>query len=237
LGLLRGPPSSATAIAGVFAFWGGVLGAEWRYPTEFDWRYMTLSTLLSPAGNPGGHRWAAAGLGVSGLCWLCWAVALGRDQGRAAAAEPVSGTWALGWGGVCTACSGVLPLRIPGLPKGHEILTILAFFGLCLGSVRLTLQLAERVARRRVRGPGRRTSLWAASVVAVVVLPVVLTGLAQAYVFFARPDLHWVGLEWRARHVPAYLSFAFWEWVTCGVLTVYVAGLALTLAAEDAAGW
>jgi hypothetical protein len=221
----------------VLAFWGGVFGAEWRYPTEFDWRYMTLSTLLSPAGNPAGHWWAAAGLGVSGLCWLWWAVALGRDAGRAAAAQPVRGIWALGFGGVCTACSGVLPLRISGLAKGHEILTILAFFGLCLGSVRLTLQLAERIARRRVRGPDRRLRFRAASLVAVVALPVVLTGLAQAYVFFARPDLHWVGLEWRARHVPAYLSFAFWEWVTCGVLTVYVAGLAIAAEAEDASAW
>jgi hypothetical protein len=229
------PPSYVPAIVGGLAFWGGVLAAERRYPTEFDWRYMTLSTLLSPTGNPGGHQWAAAGLGVSGLCWLCWAVALGQHRGRAARAEPVQGIWALGWGGVCTACSGLLPLRIPGLPKGHELLTILAFFGLWLGSVRLTLQLAERATRRRVHGSAHHPRLRAASLAAVVALPVVLTGLAQAYVFFARPDLHWVGLEWRARHVPVYLSFAFWEWVTCGVLTVYVAGLALAAAAEDTA--
>jgi hypothetical protein len=228
-------PSYAPAIVGVLAFWAGVLGAAWRYPTEFDWRYMTLSTLLSPAGNPVGHEWAAAGLGVSGLCWLLWAVALGRDQRRAAIAEPVQGIWALGLGGVCTACSGLLPLRIPGLPKGHEILTIFAFFGLCLGSVRLTLQLAGRAARGQEREPGHRPRFWGKRLVAVVALPVALTGLAQAYVFFARPDLHWVGLGWRARHVPVYLSFAFWEWVTCGVLTIYVAGLALAAAAEDRA--
>jgi hypothetical protein len=101
--------------------------------------------------------------------------------------------------------------------------------------VRLTLQLAGRAARSRVHGSALHPRLRAASLAAVVALPVVLTGLAQAYVFFARPDLHWVGLEWRARHVPVYLSFAFWEWVTCGVLTVYVAGLALAAAAEDTA--
>jgi hypothetical protein len=39
----------------------------------------------------------------------------------------------------------------------------------------------------------------------------------------------------RARHVPAYLSFAIWEWVTCGVLTIHVTGLALAASAERAA--
>jgi hypothetical protein len=229
-------PLSAPAILGVLAFWGGALVAESRYPTEFDWRYMTLSTLLSPSGNPVGHRWAAAGIGLSGCCWLCWAVLLGRRRDHAGADYPVRGTWALGWGGLCTACSGLLPVRIPGLPKGHELLTILAFAGLCIGLVRLTTQVAGRAVQRRASHTVRRSRLWAASVAGVVVLPIILTGLAQAYVFFARPELHWVGLDWRAHHVPVYLSFAFWEWVTCAVLSVHVAALALAASADGVAG-
>jgi hypothetical protein len=41
------------------------------------------------------------------------------------------------------------------------------------------------------------------------------------------PQLPWVGLEWRSQGVPAYLSFAFWEWVTCVVFSAYTTTLSL----------
>jgi hypothetical protein len=31
---------------GVFAFWGGVLMAARGYPSEYDWRYITISSLV-----------------------------------------------------------------------------------------------------------------------------------------------------------------------------------------------
>jgi hypothetical protein len=43
---------------GVFFLGGGIVVAKRLYPAEFDWRYMTLSTLLSPLRNPGGYLWA-----------------------------------------------------------------------------------------------------------------------------------------------------------------------------------
>jgi hypothetical protein len=61
------------------------------------------------------------------------------------------------------------------------------------------------------------------------VLPILLAGCAQAYIFYVLPDLHWVGLAWRTRGVPVYLSFAVWEWVTCAVLSGYLAILCLAL--------
>jgi hypothetical protein len=60
------------------------------------------------------------------------------------------------------------------------------------------------------------------------VFPIVLAAMAQAYVHYALPELRWVSLSWRARGVPVYLSFAFWEWVTCFVLSAYAAILSLT---------
>jgi len=61
-----------------------------------------------------------------------------------------------------------------------------------------------------------------AAVPALLTAPVALAGLVQAYIFYARPDLHWVGLAWRTRAVPVYLSFAFWEWLTIAFLTLYL---------------
>jgi hypothetical protein len=134
------------------------------------------------------------------------------------------------------ACSGLLPVRIPGVPKGHEILTIFAFAGLCIGLVRLTTQIARRATHRRANHRALRARLWASSVTGAVVLPIILTGLAQGYVYFARPQLHWVGLNWRALHVPVYLSFAFWEWVTCTALSVHVIVLGVAASADSVTG-
>ncbi len=215
------------ALFGVLAFWCGILIAEQRYGAEFDWRYMTVSNLLSPVHNPTGHLWAKGGIGLSGLCWLCWTVAISRGWGQRITGDNPRGIWPLGCGSVCMLCSGVLPLRLPGLPKGHEVLTVLAFVGLCLGVVCLAFQTVKRGFRLRADGPTRRRRLYGAALAGVVVLPIVLAGVAQAYVYYVLPELHWVGLSWRARGVPMYLSFAFWEWVTCAVLSIHLAILSL----------
>jgi hypothetical protein len=220
------PALVAAPLLAVLAFWGGVGIAQRRFPAEFDWRYMTLSTLLSPRGNPAGHLWGAAAIGLSGVFGLLWALALVRVAGRRAVGDRLWGAVSLGLGSVGMACSGLLPLRMRGLPKGHEILTVLAFAGLSVGVVCLTIRTAQRVVRRRANRPTDGGRRWGAAAAGVLVIPIVLAGCAQAYVFFARPDLHWVGLSWRARGVPAYLSFAFWEWITCAVLSAYMGMLA-----------
>jgi hypothetical protein len=122
---------------------------------------------------------------------------------------------------------GLFPHPVPGLRKGHEILTLLAFAGVCLGIVCLTAQLASQGGPHPRAGGARPHRLVASVLASLAVLPILFAGCAQAYVFYRRPDLHWVGLAWRARGIPVYLSFAFWEWVTCAVLSGYLAILCL----------
>lgn len=129
------------------------------------------------------------------------------------------------------AGSAALPPWLLQVPKGHEILALLAFFGLCLGMVCLTYQAIERVLSHRVSGNVHRARLYATVVVGAALTPILLAGLAQAYVRYALPQMHWVSLAWRARGIPVYLSFAFWEWVTCIVLSAYI--MIMSLAAQD----
>jgi hypothetical protein len=63
----------------------------------------------------------------------------------------------------------------------------------------------------------------------LLVAPIVFAGLAQVYVFYVKPELHWVGLAWRTRGVPVYLSFAFWEWMTVVLLSVYLTVLGIVV--------
>jgi hypothetical protein len=213
------------APVGVIALWSGLAIAEQRYPTDFDWRYMTMSTLLSPRDNPAGHRWAEVGIGLCGLGVLCWTLSSGRDSRSMPTTSQPDGRWALRLGGVCMVASGLLPLRLSGLPKGHELVTLLAFSGLCLGIVQRTLQ---RVVGQTADPSPTRRPRGAALLAGLAVAPIVLAGLAQLYVYYALPELHWVGLSWRARGVSVYLSFAFWEWLTCAVLSAHILILSLT---------
>jgi hypothetical protein len=220
-----------TASLGVLAFWGGMLMAGRRYPSEYDWRYMTISSLVYGERNPNGYLCARAGIILCGLAGLYWTTVLARNGRRPGSALRPAGIWALGLGYLCMMCCALLPERLVGIPKGHDFLALAAFVGLCIGIVHATFKVVERSARlgRLAGSPALRAVILAG----VPLSPIVVAALAQAYVSQALPGLPWVSLTWRARGVPVYLSFAFWEWVTCAVFSVYMVVLSrTTLAAE-----
>jgi hypothetical protein len=206
---------------GVLAFWVGILTAARRFPSEYDWRYMTLSSLLYPERNPAGHLWASAGIVLCGCCGLCWAGALARDAAGHGAQARAVGIPALRLGFFCMVGCALLPERLLPIPRGHEILALSAFFGLCFGIVQLTFRAAQLGLPRHPHRAGEHRRLYAAALAGVALSPVLLAGGLQAYVTYARPELPWVNLAWRARGVPVYLSFAFWQWVTCVVFSAY----------------
>jgi hypothetical protein len=197
-----------------------------RYPSDYDWRYMSISNLLYTDRNPDGYRWAWTGLMLCALGGLCWTTVLLRDWRRERARRLPVGIWALVLGYACMLCA-LLPERILRVPKGHEILALSAFFGLCIGIVQLTFGAAERSLRMRARRPLHAPRVCAGLLAGVALLPILLATAAPAYVSYALPELPWVGLEWRARGVPIYLSFAFWEWITCVIFTLYTVSLCL----------
>jgi hypothetical protein len=211
---------------GVLAFWAGLWIAARRYPTEYDWRYMSISNLLYPDRNPDGYQWAWGGLMLCALGGLCWTTVLFRDGRPGGTGRPPVGIWALLVGYVCMVCA-LVPERVLRVPKGHEILALMAFFGQCVGIVLLTFRATERSFRLRRRPFPGAPRVYAGLLAGAALLPILLAGLAPAYVSYALPELRWVGLEWRSRGVPLYFSFTFWEWITCVVFSVYTAGLCL----------
>lgn len=209
---------------GVFAFWVGLFIASRRYPSLYDWRYMTVSKLIYPDQNPDGYAWAWGGLMLCALGGLCWTAALIRDWPRTISAVRPFGLWAIGLGYSCMV-GALVPGRFLPIPKGHETLSLSAFIGLCIGIVQLTLETAERSAWLKARGCSKAARLLASGLAAIALSPIALAGIATWYVSSALPQLPWVGIEWRARGVPVYLSFAFWEWISCVVFSVYTVSL------------
>jgi hypothetical protein len=217
----------AIAPLGVLVFWGGMLMAARQYPSEYDWRYMPVSNLLTPGRNPVGHMWATGGVVLCSLCGLCWAVVLAQRWTHEGSGGRLGGIRALQFGNFCMICSAVMPEWLLQVHNGHEILAVLAFTGLCIGMIRLMFQTIERTFLRRMRRFISHARLYSAILASAAVFPILLAGLAQAYVQYVLPELHWVNLSWRALGVPVYLSFAFWEWITCVVLSAYIAILSL----------
>jgi hypothetical protein len=193
-------------VIGQFAFWAGLAMAARSYPSEYDWRYMTMSSLLYQDRNPHGYVWGRAGLVVCALCGLYW-VLKGACSGRVTALIMVAGY-------SCMAVCALLPSPFLGLSKLHEILALTAFITVCVGVTRLSF--AALVGRKPSGHPSRRR-LYAVGLSSVPLLPVVLAACAQMY--GERAHLPWVSLGWRTRGIPVYWSFSFWEWLACAVYT------------------
>jgi hypothetical protein len=215
------------ALLGLLAFWAGLWMAGRKYPSEYDWRYMTISSLVYPDRNADGYEWAWSGLTLCALGGLCWTLVLLRDRRHQSAGRPPVGVWALGVGYLCMVSCVWLPSLFPRVPKGHDLLALASFFALCIGIVLVTFYEAGRRLRLRKRSLAGGHRLYAALLAGAALSPTLMAALTQAYVSHALPDLPWVGLEWRARGAPVYLSFAFWEWATCAIFSGYTASLCL----------
>ena len=224
--------SSTTVTLGTLAFWVGMAVAARSYPSEYDWRYITISSLVYAERNPSGFLWARGGLLLCGIAGLYWTVRLLRKWQRQCIAVRPAGIFALGSGYLCMTFCALLPEGRFQFHRGHDFLALAAFVGLSVGTAILTLRAIERSPGVRKPPGGARLQPWILAGVALS--PVALAAVAQAYVSHALPALPWVGLMWRERGVPVYLSFAFWEWVTCAVFSVYV--LVLSRTTESPAG-
>lgn len=209
-----------TAPLGLLAFWVAMLLAGGRYPSEYDWRYMTISSLVYRDRNPDGYLWARAGLALCGMAGIYWTALRVRTRNPPGCADPAAGMRTMGLGYLSMTGCALLPEWQLGIPRGHDLLALAAFIGICVGLVRATFQAAELSAT--ADDPPANHRLRSGILAGLALSPILLAGLAQAYVSYALPGLPWVGLTWRARGIPVYLSFAFWEWVACVVFSVYV---------------
>jgi hypothetical protein len=179
---------------------------------------MTISSLVYPDRNPDGYRWAWRGLMLCALGGLCWTAVLLRDSRQDGRGRTDVRVWGLGVGYLCMLSCAWLPAWLPRLPRGHDLLALTSFLGLCVGIVALTFRLEDTRHHR---------PLYARLLAGLALSPILLAAVTQAYVSYALPDLPWVGLAWRARGAPVYLSFALWEWTTCAVFSTYTFSLCL----------
>jgi hypothetical protein len=201
----------------LLAFWSGMTVAARAYGAGYDWRYQAISVLLNAGHDPHGYLWAWAGLELCGLAGLAWTAAPSQSIAAAIDGPRVAATRMLRLGFLCMCCS-VLPDSLLPLSKGHELLAILAFLGIYGGVILQNFVVINERQRSAIR---LRASIWAL----LLLLPVALAALTQAYLSLARPHTPWVTPAWRARGIPIYLSFAVWQWISCIVFSLCLLAL------------
>jgi hypothetical protein len=202
-------------------FFGGVWLAAHRFPGEYDWRYMTISLLLSVHENPHGHWVIALGISLSGLIQIPLP---GFFCERLRSISPWGAR--LGWvfmalGLAAMILMGITPKHPSFFPRAHDVLAVTAFIGLVLSVMANTGLVVKQGLSRTA--PEDSTMFWSwISLTVLALIPMVGTSLSQLYLYFFARGLGQAPLVWHNRGVPFVFSLAFWEWLTCVFLIVYL---------------
>jgi len=202
-------------------FFGAVWLSAQRFPHEYDWRYMTISHLLSVDDNPHGHWIIALGISISGLIQIPLP---GFFYERLRGISP----WGagLGWvfmvlGLAAMILTGITPKHPPFFPRAHDVLAMITFLALVLSVMANTGLVVKQGLFRAT--PKNSAMFWNwIGLTVLALIPIVGTGLSQLYVYFFVRGVGHLSLVWRNRGVPFLLSLAFWEWLTCVFLVVYL---------------
>ena len=199
-------------------FFGGVWLAAQRFPREYDWRYMVISHLLRPHENPHGHWVIALGISLPGLIQIPLA---GFFYERLRGISP----WGARLGRVFMVL-GLAAVILTGITRSisseeHGVLAVITFLALVLSVMANTGLVVKQGFFRAA--PKNSAMFWSwISLTVLALVPMVGTGLSQLYLYLFARGLGHASLVWRNRGIPFVLSLAFWEWLTCVFLIVYL---------------
>jgi len=202
-------------------FFGGVWLAAQRFPREYDWRCMTISLLLSAHENPHGHWLIALGISFSGLIQIPLPGFFYERLRRISSWGARSGWIFMVIGLTAMILVGVTPKHPSFFPRAHDVLALIAFVALVLSVMANT----GLVVRQGLSCAAPRNSIMSLSWISLTVLaliPMAGTSLSQLYLYFFDGGLGQTPFVWRSRGVPFVFSLAFWEWLTCVFLIVYL---------------
>jgi hypothetical protein len=195
----------------------GLAASTQDFPSGFDWRYQLVSGVLSQLDNPTGYRYFCLALILASL--LLWPLPeyyrarLTRQMPRFSKLSSAL----LRTGFFFSILIGLEKLFFHNVSsrfyKAHEILALVAFTGLFLGTSGFWYLHYAATKKPDLK---RNILFW------ISLTPMMGAAGSQAYLFFTPNTLGWVGPHWAALGIPVYLSLAFWEWLVCVSLLVYL---------------
>jgi magnesium-transporting ATPase (P-type) len=177
-----------------------------------------ISRLLRPHENPQGHWVIALGISLSGLIQIPLP---GFFYERLRGISPWGSR--VGWGFMVL---GLAAMILTGITRtlsseAHGVLAMIAFVALVLSVMANTGLVVKQGLSRAV--PKDSTLFWSwISLTVLALIPMMGTSLSQLYLYCFARGLGQAPLVWRSRGVPFVFSLAFWEWLTCVFLIVYL---------------
>lgn len=188
--------------------------AACHFPAGFDWTRQVISALASRKHNPGGSVWFAGALCLSLALLLPGSGVIRSSVCGSPFAHRAARVLRLGL--VCGIIVAVERLTVFHLSaivrKGHEVLALASFASLYFGVVGVEVHHV----RRRAGGWWRP---------ALILLPLVVVGLLELWLYLAQRDVGW--LEPKSRLMPTFFwaRFAFWQWMAAFMLWLGVGHL------------
>jgi hypothetical protein len=186
---------------------GSIMAAQY-FPGEFDWFYTVVSALASQKHNPVGSVWFAGGLSLSML--LLW-LYVSSIKTRLSAMLPAAGfaitaiRIGLIFGFLLAAESLLIHDLSHWIHKAHEGLALFCLLGLYVGVLGLLVQFM-RLKKSNIIP------------VLLVVIPLVVIGITELWLYLDQRSEGWVDTDWREKGIPIWLSFAFWQWLSLAFL-------------------
>jgi len=193
-------------------FFGSLILAATFFPHGYDWRYTVISSLASPRDNPHAYWIACAGLAVSGLLLIPFAIFLQKPLEPFA---PKLTAWAgklFLLGAISLTLSALIVpghYRILGISRSHEHLAQISSVAFCLS---LILYLGAIL-----RLPSSFCLLRVAAGF-VVILPVTALMVSRLFLFLAYEIFS--STVYHAVKVSLWSSLALWEWI--GAFCIYL---------------
>jgi hypothetical protein len=189
-----------------------LLVGGWRagraYPDGFDWPYQVMSTLASLQRNPGGGRWFSVCLALAMLLLA----PLPRELQRRLQPDRPAATFAtravqagLGFGLLMGLERALVFDASSLLYKSHEVLALLCFAGLYIGTFALCVTALCRGIEPRAP-------------VVLILATLIGIGAVQVLLWWTQRGYGWVGRNWRALGIPVWQSFALWQWIAATAL-------------------
>ena len=194
------------------------------YQEPYDWRYIVISRFLSPEDNPGWSSFAAIGMAIAGFVMITFLGYYQKHLGKICRGSTGVGTFFMLFGIVGLIGVGTIGQFDLGIEKLHEYLAAAGFLGVVLAAIFYGCPILKDHAKGAKQFNMRM--FWAG----MIPLLVGVAGLAISALYNELNDLSYASNpsieDFEAYHFPAWISFAFWEWILFAGVAIYIVSLA-----------
>lgn len=202
-------------------FFGGIFLSNLWYPTEYDWRYLTISELMNPLLNSDGQYFLSIAIILCGILLIPVSGYLYRKMRVICLKTAKVGKFSMLMGCVGLILLGFIP-DTDELDPYHQASAALIACGM------ISAYLCWWVIMRKDRLPkygGKRQFNRRLMVTGIFLMWFVIVGmlLSQGIRLVIQGDLSYEGLAWRALGLSVFMSIALWEWWFFMTFVIYLA--------------